>query len=101
MVYEITQDCRIANKEYKKGDLVTIDEVGQYFTTVMKPVTANENVKVEKPIENVEVSEPVENAEPVENTDDVENADENVDEISENADEDKPEPKAKGKSKKK
>lgn len=99
MVYEITQDCRIANKEYKKGDLVTIDEVGQYFTTVMKPVEANNNVKKE----NVKVDpvEPVENAEPVENTDDVENADENVDEVSENADEDKPEPKAKGKSKKK
>ena len=38
MLYEITLDCRIANKEYKKGDVVTIDEVGQYFTTVMKPL---------------------------------------------------------------
>ena len=38
MLYEITTDCRIANKEYKKGDLVTIDEVWQYFTTVMKPL---------------------------------------------------------------
>jgi hypothetical protein len=38
MLYEITTDCRIANKEYKKGDIVAIDEVGQYFTTVMKPI---------------------------------------------------------------
>lgn len=38
MLYEITQDCRISNNEYKKGDVVTIDEVGQYFTTVMRPL---------------------------------------------------------------
>ena len=38
MLYEITTDCRIAGKDYKKGDIVTIAEVGQYFTTVMKPI---------------------------------------------------------------
>ena len=52
MLYEITTDCRIANKEYKKGDVVTIAEVGQYFTTVMKPIhdapKAKEPVKGEK-----------------------------------------------------
>lgn len=53
MLYEITIDCRIANKEYKKGDLVTIAEVWQYFTTVMKPLrdapkAVKEPVKGEK-----------------------------------------------------
>ena len=53
MLYEITQDCRIANKEYKKGDIVTVAEVGQYFTTVMKPIydaakATKEPVKGEK-----------------------------------------------------
>ena len=52
MLYEITIDCRIANKEYKKGDVVTLEEVGQYFTSVMKPIHAKANK--------------VENAEPVE-----------------------------------
>jgi hypothetical protein len=27
-LYEITQDCRIANKEYQKGDIVSDKEVG-------------------------------------------------------------------------
>lgn len=101
MVYEITTDCRIAGKEYKKGDLVTKEEVGQYFTTVMKPVTSTpkvENVEpVKAPVEEklddektAEVDEPIAN-------DGEEIADENV----EPAVEEKPEPKAKAKSKKK
>ena len=53
MLYEITTDCRIAGKDYKKGDIVTIAEVGQYFTTVMKPIydaskAVKEPVKGEK-----------------------------------------------------
>lgn len=38
-LYEITQDCRIANKDYKKGDVVSKEEVGWYFTTVMKEIS--------------------------------------------------------------
>jgi hypothetical protein len=38
-LYEITVDCRIANKDYKKGDVVSNEEVKEYFPSVMKPVT--------------------------------------------------------------
>lgn len=38
-LYKITQDCRIANKDYKKGDVVSKEEVGWYFTTVMKEIS--------------------------------------------------------------
>jgi hypothetical protein len=92
MVYEITTDCRIANKDYKKGDLVTVNEIGQYYPTIMAPVTGE--IKA-KPI--AKVDEPKE---------------EKVDEYAneEIADEDKAEEvepveekptKSKGKSKKK
>lgn len=55
MLYEITIDCRIANKEYKKGDVVTIEEVGQYFTSVMKPINDAPKAKAEK-VEPVEAN---------------------------------------------
>ena len=35
-LYEITQDCRIANTEYQKWDVVSDTEVGGYYPTVMK-----------------------------------------------------------------
>lgn len=56
-LYEITQDCRIANKEYQKGDIVSDKEVGWYYTTVMKPTDTIEKPakKVEAPVENTEV----------------------------------------------
>jgi len=70
MLYEITTDCRIANKEYKKGDIVTIDEVWQYFTTVMKPLRdtpikegSNKPTEVKKDAEEV-IEEPKETEEP-------------------------------------
>lgn len=63
-LYEITQDCRIANNEYLKWDVVSDNEVGGFYPTVMKPtkagpkkavkeelkseLTDEENVKVEK-----------------------------------------------------
>ena len=49
MIYQIKQDCRIANKDYKKGELVTVEEVGQYYPTIMQPVEV-----VNKPTEKVE-----------------------------------------------
>jgi len=36
-LYEITQDCRIANNEYQKWDVVSDTEVGGFYPTVMKP----------------------------------------------------------------
>lgn len=36
-LYEITQDCRIANKEYQKWDVVSDTEVGWFYPTVMRP----------------------------------------------------------------
>lgn len=63
-LYEITQDCRIANKEYQKWDVVSDTEVGWFYPTVMAPtnwqpkkevkkeekaeLTENEDVKVEE-----------------------------------------------------
>lgn len=89
MLYEITIDCRIANKEYKKGDLVTIDEVGQYFTTVMKPLRdAPKGEKKPVAIEPVK-----EDAEEVKGVEEVEDAEE-VEEPK------KPEPKKASKKKK-
>lgn len=65
-LYEITQDCRIANKEYQKWDVVSDTEVGGFYPTVMTPtnwqpkkvkkeektkLTDEENVKVEDEVE--------------------------------------------------
>lgn len=51
MLYEITKDCRIANRDFKKGDVVSLEEVGNYYTSVMKPsdwVKLVKNQKAEK-----------------------------------------------------
>lgn len=37
-LYEITTDCRIANKDYKKWDIVSHEEVWEYFPSVMNPI---------------------------------------------------------------
>lgn len=37
MLYEITMDCRIANKDYKKWEIVSAAEV-EYFPSVMRPL---------------------------------------------------------------
>ena len=65
-LYEITQDCRIANVEYQKWDVVSDTEVGWFYPTVMTPtnwqpknvkkeekpeLTDEENVKVEDEVE--------------------------------------------------
>ena len=62
-LYEITQDCRIANTEYQKWDVISDTEVGGFYPTVMKPTNAaprkaevKEEVKSElTDEENVEV----------------------------------------------
>lgn len=89
MIYEITQDCRIANVNYKKGDIVTVDEVGQYYPSIMVPVTGK---PVAKPVEKVD--EPKVEETPVEENLEDEKPEENLDEV-------KPIEKPKAKSKKK
>lgn len=61
-LYEITQDCRIANKDYLKGDVVSDNEVGGFYPTVMKPTNWTP-VKVEKQVEETKVEKPVEKEE--------------------------------------
>ena len=54
-LYEIKEDCRIANKNYSKWDIVSSEEVWWYFTNVMKPIDSKKEVKAEKveaPIED-------------------------------------------------
>ena len=54
-LYEIKEDCRIANKNYSKWDIVSSEEVWWYFTNVMKPIDSKKEVeaeKVEAPIED-------------------------------------------------
>lgn len=71
-LYEITQDCRIANTEYQKWDVVSDTEVGGFYPTVMKPTKAEPKkaeVKAEEKTEltdeeNVEVEEKVEEKKP-------------------------------------
>lgn len=63
MIYEITVDCRIANKDYKKWDIVSHEEVWEYFPSVMSPIEASKKSakapKVEEPKEEA-VEEAVE-----------------------------------------
>lgn len=65
-LYEITQDCRIANKDYIKGDVVSDTEVGGFYPTVMKPTNWEpQKVEEKKPIEEEEkVEEEVEEKKP-------------------------------------
>lgn len=51
-LYEITVDCRIANKDYQKWDIVASEEV-EYFPSVMAPINWKAPTKAE-PIEEVE-----------------------------------------------
>lgn len=49
-LYEITQDCRIANNEYQKWDVVSDIEVGGYYPSVMKLTNWQKPEKKEKVI---------------------------------------------------
>lgn len=91
MIYEITQDCRIAGVNYKKGDIVTVDEVGQYYPSIMAPVNGSKK-QVAKPVEKID--EPKVEEKPVEENLEDEKPEENLDEV-------KPIAKPKAKSKKK
>lgn len=108
-LYQITVDCRIANKDYKKGEIVSNAEV-EYFPSVMQEVTWKATPKAEAPkkVETPKVEEPA-NEEPtneeVENpeTESDENSEEEKgEETSEGEEEEKATPKAdKKRSKKK
>lgn len=47
-LYEITQDCRIANKDYLKWDVVSDTEVGGYYPTIMKATNWQPKKEVKK-----------------------------------------------------
>ena len=52
-LYEIKVDCRIANKNYCKGDVVSNEEVWGFFPTVMKAIDWKKEV-VEEVVEKKE-----------------------------------------------
>lgn len=61
-LYEITQDCRIANNNYSKWDVVDSSETNWYFPWVMTPInegqiTKEVEVKEEKEEAKEEVKE--------------------------------------------
>ncbi len=54
-MYEITKNCRIGNKEYKTGDIVSLKDTGAFYASVMKVSTtiqtaesADDEVSLEK-----------------------------------------------------
>lgn len=97
-LYEITTDCRIANKDYKKWEVVSNEEVGGYFPTVMQPATSKKPVTAEKPAK-AEPQAPVNNWEEADTKVDDENSTETKEDEAE--DEEKAEKPAKAWSKKK
>jgi len=60
-LYKIKEDCRIANKNYSKWDVVSNEEVGWYFPTVMEVIDWKDEKKVEV---NQETSDDVEDKKP-------------------------------------
>lgn len=57
MIYEITKNCRIANIDYKKGDVVTDKQTWGFYPTVMKVTNATIEKKEEKSETKKEVTE--------------------------------------------
>ena len=49
MMYEITQDCRIANQDYNQGQIVSKEEVWGWFPSVMKEAPEAGDTITEKP----------------------------------------------------
>ena len=80
MIYEITVDCRIANKDYKKWDMVYHEEVWEYFPSVMSPIDASKKpVKAEAPkAKEPKVETPVNDEEPKEEEAEDEEAEEEI-----------------------
>lgn len=68
MIYEITVDCRIANKDYKKWDIVSHEEVWEYFPSVMSPIDASKKPVKAEPVK----AEPKEEAEDEEAEEEIE-----------------------------
>lgn len=56
-LYEIKEDCRIANKNFSKWDIVSNEEVWWYFPTIMKPCEWTKASKVETPDNDEEPKE--------------------------------------------
>lgn len=87
MHYEITQDCRIGNTDYKAGQIVTKEEVGGLFFHVMKE--ADETVEAPKEKKNADPkpspkeTETPENKGEEEKKEDEEKGDEETDETVE------------------
>lgn len=76
-MFEITQDCRIDWKNFKKWDIVSEKDTGWYFTSCMKPLNSEQpTAEPEKVVEA-----------PAENVDEETAEKENADEVVENADE--------------
>lgn len=70
MHYEITQDCRIGNTDYKAGQIVTKEEVGGLFFHVMKE--ADEAVETPKGKKKADPKTPSKETETPENKGDEE-----------------------------
>lgn len=77
MHYEITQDCRIGNTDYKAGQIVTKEEVGGLFFHVMKETDEAEAPKGKK---KADPKTPSKETETPENKGDEEKGDEEADE---------------------
>ena len=76
MHYEITQDCRIGNTDYKAGQIVTKEEVGGLFFHVMKET--DETVEAPKGKKKADPKTPSKETETPENKgDEEEKEDEN------------------------
>ena len=94
MLYEIIIDCRIANKDYKKWDVVSGAEV-EYFPSVMRPVSWKTPVKAPevKKTKEEKAEQPTEEAENSDVSDiNVGKTEEDADEVE---DEEVDEPKVK------
>lgn len=82
MHYEITQDCRIGNTDYKAGQIVTKEEVGGLFFHVMKET--DEAVEAPKGKKKADPKTPSKETETPENKgDEEEKGDEETDETVE------------------
>lgn len=96
-LYQITVDCRIANKDYKKGDVVSHEEV-EYFPSVMQEVTWKATPKAEAPkkVETPKAEEPANEEDETPETQSDENSEEEKGEetTEEKGEEEKATPKA-------
>ena len=95
MHYEITQDCRIGNTDYKAGQIVTKEEVGGLFFHVMKET--DEAVEAPKGKKKVDPKTPSKETEAPDKGDEEKGDEEADEEADEKADEAVEAPKGKKK----